>query len=336
MRLNILVVTDHTTHAESNSLYQLCRALRNDPRCGNVWVASRGLRQNEAFFSGQPDAEIYGSAVDEHFEYDASGTYFHQSAITLNRHHIDSIVVRMPQPFDPVFLFSLEAIVPPTRIINSPEGIVETATKSFLLQVSYLCPEPILCNNVQEALALSQQKEIVLKPLYSYAGKGIVRLSTEYCWNGDLRYPIDQLHTFLTDSHFPMLAMKFLKNVTHGDKRTIVANYEILGSALRLPAEGSWMCNVAQGGYAILAQPDEDEHIIQEILTPMLHRKGVVIYGFDTLVNDDGRRVLSEINTLSIGGLVPLQEMSGRPVLKRAATLLWDYIEGKGEGYGEG
>jgi glutathione synthase len=126
-----------------------------------------------------------------------------------------------------------------------------------------------------------------------------------------------------------MLAMKFLKNVTQGDKRTIVVNREILGAALRLPAPGGWLCNVNQGGHAILAEPDEDEHIIQEILTPMLHRKGVVIFGFDTLVDDDGRRVLSEINTLSIGGLVPLEEMSGKPVLKRAATLLWDYIVAK-------
>ena len=55
-----------------------------------------------------------------------------------------------------------------------------------------------------------------------------------------------------------------------------------------------------------------------------------MIFGFDTLVDDDGRRVLSEINTLSIGGLMPLQEMSGKPVLKRVAELLWDYVEGEG------
>ena len=329
MKSNMLVVTDHTTHAESNSLYQLCHALRHDDKCGHLWVASRGLEENKAFFNGQPDADIYASIVDDHFEFDATGRSFHQSVMTLDRDHIDVILVRIPQPFDPVFLFSLEAIVPPHHIINSPEGIVETATKSFLLQVSYLCPEPLLCNTLEDALALSRQKEIVLKPLYSYGGRGIVRIAQDYCWNEDVRFSIDQLSTFLSDSQFPMLAMKFLKNVTQGDKRTIIVNREILGSALRLPAPGSWMCNVAQGGHAELAEPDEDERIIGEILTPMLHRKGVVMFGFDTLVDDDGRRVLSEINTLSIGGLVPLQEMSGRPVLKRAATLLWDYIENK-------
>ena len=326
MKWNMLVVTDHSTHAESNSLYQLCHALRHDHRCGQLWVASKGLKENEAFFNGQPGAEIHATVVDDHFEFDVSGRYFHQSVVTLDRSKIDAILVRVPQPFDPVFLFSLEAIVPPHHIINSPEGIVETATKSFLLQVSYLCPEPLLCYTLEEALNLSRQKEIVLKPLQSYGGRGMVRIAQDYCWNEDVRFPIDQLSTFLSDSQFPMLAMKFLKNVTLGDKRTIIVNQEILGSALRLPAPGSWMCNVAQGGHAEVAEPDEDERIIGDILTPMLYRKGVVIFGFDTLVDDDGRRVLSEINTLSIGGLVPLQEMSGKPVLKRAATLLWDYL----------
>ncbi len=254
MKLNMLVVTDHTTHAESNSVYQLSRALRHDPRCGNVWVSSRGLPENESFFSGQPNADIFATVVDDHFEFDVSGSHFHQSVIRLDKQFIDTILVRMPQPFDPVFLFSLEAIVPPHKIINSPEGIVETATKAFLLKVSHLCPEPVLCSSREEAIALSRQKEIVLKPLYSYGGRGIVRLSTEYCWNADERYPLEDLSAVLSESQFPMLAMKFLKNVTQGDKRTIVANREILGSALRLPAPGSWMCNVAQGGHAVLAE----------------------------------------------------------------------------------
>ena len=56
------------------------------------------------------------------------------------------------------------------------------------------------------------------------------------------------------------------------------------------------------------------------------------MYGFDTLVDDDGKRVLSEINTLSIGGIGPLAELSGRPVIREAAKLLWGYLEGKGKG----
>ena len=124
-----------------------------------------------------------------------------------------------------------------------------------------------------------------------------------------------------------MLAMQFLKNVVLGDKRTIVANKKILGSAIRMPAEGQWICNIAQGGHALPAIPDEDELKMEAVLTPLLREKGIVLYGFDTLVNDEGRRVLSEINTMSVGGLLPLQEMIGSPVVDLAAAGILDYVD---------
>lgn len=327
MKLNMLVVTDHSTHAETNSMYSLSRALREDPRCREIWVCSRGLDLNKEFFNGNALADIYASPVDEEFGFESAPRYFRESALKIQRSDIDVILIRMPQPPDPAFLFSLESIVPPYRIINNPAGIMETATKAFLLEVSHLCPEPVFCERLEEAIDLSQKKEIVLKPLYSYGGRGILRLSTEYCWNGNDRHVLSELPSIVTQAQFPMMAFSFMKNVTMGDKRTIVVNEKVLGSALRLPAPGSWMCNVAQGGHAVLAEADEDELIIERQLTPMLFRKGIIMYGFDTLVNDEGRRVLSEINTMSIGGLVPLQEMSGKPIMKEAAELVWDYIE---------
>jgi glutathione synthase len=121
--------------------------------------------------------------------------------------------------------------------------------------------------------------------------------------------------------------MKYLPNVSFGDKRTVVVNKKILGSALRMPPENSWICNVAQGGHAVMSSPDSDELAIEQELTPLLYEKGIVMYGYDTLLNDNGRRVLSEINTLSIGGLGPMAEMSGKPMLQDTAKLLWDYLD---------
>ena len=117
-----------------------------------------------------------------------------------------------------------------------------------------------------------------------------------------------------------------------GDKRTIVANGQILGSTLRLPAPGSWMCNVAQGGMAIPAEVDPDDRKIASRLIPLLGGLGVIFFGFDTLVDDDGRRTLSEINTLSVGGLPQIADFTGKPIVKDAAQLLWEYV--KSEIYG--
>ena len=126
-----------------------------------------------------------------------------------------------------------------------------------------------------------------------------------------------------------MLAMDYLPNVSQGDKRTIVVNKKIIGSALRMPPPESWICNIAQGGHALISAADENELRIEQEITPLLYDKGVIMYGFDTLVNDEGKRVLSEINTLSIGGLGPIEELSGLPVLKTVSSLLCEYIEEK-------
>lgn len=323
---NILIVTDHSMHAASNSMYQLGIAMKNHKRNVNIWVCSRGLPKNQDFFNATSGSAIYATLIQDSFSFHPQGLSFSDSYERVDRDQIDAILVRMPQPLDKIFLRSLTDIVPQNKIINSPEGTIETSSKEFLLRVSHLCPSLSLCKNIQEAVALSKKMEIVLKPLYSYGGMGIARLSEEYYWEEDNRYHATEISDRAGNLEFPMLAMKYLPNVSLGDKRTIVVNKKILGSALRLPAEGSWICNVANGGHAMISETDEDELLIERELTPLLYEKGVIMYGFDTLTDDDGKRVLSEINTLSIGGIGPLSELSGRPVLKEAAELLWNYL----------
>lgn len=327
MKQNILIVTDHVTHSASNSLYELALAINNDLRSGKVWVCSRGHVENEAFFKGGYVENVFANEVADGFAFNAESSALRETSFPLSLSEIDAILIRMPQPLDKNFLLSLDEIASGKKIINNVYGTIETSSKEFLTTIAHLCPSPTMCYSAAEAVALSYTHEIVLKPMYSYGGKGIVRLSTDFFWIEDTRYNASEIFSHLTDEYFPMLAMRYLKNVDMGDKRTIVVNRQILGSALRMPPPNSWICNVANGGYAILSEADEEELKMERELTPLLFEKGVVMYGFDTLVDDNGIRVLSEINTLSIGGLGPIEEMSGKPVLKKTAKLLWDYLE---------
>jgi glutathione synthase len=307
-------------------MYGLCQALRQDQRCGDVRVCSRGIEINADFFAGNSMANIYGSKVDHDFSFESADRILINISTIIDRATVDVILIRMPQPVDVIFLRSLEQVVVPEMIINRPEGVIETASKEFLLHIPHLCAEPVLREHVDDAFRQSQEKEIVLKPLYSYGGKGLIRLSNNDGWIGNQRYDLHDMFELLDDSMFPMLSNPFLQNVAQGDKRTIIVNQKILGSTIRYPAPGSWMCNVAQGGHAEIATMDAEEIEMEKELTPMLIKRGIVMYAMDTLMGDDGRRVLSEINTLSIGGLVPLEEMSGKPVLTDAAKHLLDYI----------
>ena len=125
------------------------------------------------------------------------------------------------------------------------------------------------------------------------------------------------------------MAVKFLKNVDKGDKRIVVVNGKIIGSSLRLPAKDSWLCNVAMGGSSVAAVANDEEIKIVERINPKLSELGIVMYGVDTLMGDNGKRVLSEINTTSIGGVVQMEKQQGASLVKRTTNRICDFINKK-------
>ena len=67
-------------------------------------------------------------------------------------------------------------------------------------------------------------------------------------------------------------------------------------------------------GGAVETKIDEREQKIIDIVDPILRKNGVFLYGIDTLINGNGERVLSEINTLNVGGIKVLEDMQGKPL----------------------
>ncbi|MCB0643597.1 MAG: hypothetical protein KDC44_18245, partial [Phaeodactylibacter sp.] len=101
-----------------------------------------------------------------------------------------------------------------------------------------------------------------------------------------------------------------------------------------LPKEGAWLCNVSQGGSSVPSELEPEEFEIVNRLNPVLKSHGIIIYGVDTLVNDEGHRVLSELNTTSIGGIKQIEEYTGTPVLQDTADRIIQYaIRRKHERY---
>src|SRR5688572_6039071 len=98
MKQNILVVTDHTTHSSSNSLYELALAIHNDARSGDVWVCSKGLVENKDFFAGKPVGEVYACRVDDDFAFNPDTAALRRSSVKLSLDAISAILIRMPQP----------------------------------------------------------------------------------------------------------------------------------------------------------------------------------------------------------------------------------------------
>jgi len=80
------------------------------------------------------------------------------------------------------------------------------------------------------------------------------------------------------------------------------------------------------GGSSNLAEVEAEERRIVEAINPILSKMGIVMYGLDTLVGDDGKRVLSEINTTSIGGLPQIAALKKLPLVEEAIDLIWSYF----------
>jgi glutathione synthase len=325
-KLKILFLTDHLNHGPSNSLYTLVQAMRLHTHCHQVDVATRGNTMNDSFFKNDHPSDLYVTRTDQDFAFSPTGKSFEKYTLGSSLNTYDVVWLRLPPPLSDSFLNILSQRFSNQLIINSPKGIQITGSKEFLINFRELCPPLKICTSIEDIKTFKNRFPIVLKPFREYGGKGIVRIDGNKVWEGKRETTFDNFIEKIKHSPIEYLGVKYLKNVTQGDKRIVVVNGKILGASLRLPAKDSWICNIAMGGSALDATPDEAEVKIVEHLNPALAKLGIVMYGVDTLINDEGKRVLSEINTTSIGGFANISKLSNKLPAKEAADLIWNYI----------
>lgn len=325
--LKLLVLTNHKAHASSNSIYALLNALVGHAACERIDIASSGITANKLFFKYHLESRLMAAPVSDGFQFSENGQAYLQKARWVDVSDYDLILLRMPPPADRLFFEFLTSVFPARRIINNPKGIVETGTKEYLLQHQDLCPPMQYCSTIEEIKAFAARFPIVLKPLNAYGGEGIIRIDGQKVWMGNTLMDFEAFAAHYEQNQQPALAMKFLKNVHRGDKRVVVCNNTIVGASLRKPAKGTWLCNGAQGGQSFKTRITREERHIAAKLGEALLKKGVFMFGFDTLVEDNGKRVLSEINTQSIGGLKQISEQSGPQILNNISNQFWTYAK---------
>ena len=320
--MKVLVLTDHARHTAANSLYVLARALAR--RCREVRVASRGTPGNAAFFACAPQNALHAVRVGDDFAFAAAGGAFASAGggVDTPLDWPDAVVLRVPHPVPAGWFEFLPRAFPGRPIANNPSGIAATTSKAWLLNVRELCAPIALCRSPDEVIAFAKTRDAVLKPLDGYGGAGVLRVCGGWV---EVPQPSGPTRIALADwprhplARSPYLAMQYLSRVDEGDKRIVVAGDQTLGAVLRVPAQGEWLCNVSRGGRAEAAEVSFAERRMVEVLAPRMRALGVVIFGIDTLVGDDGERVLSEVNTMSVGGFNDLPDIGDRSAADIAA-----------------
>ena len=103
-------------------------------------------------------------------------------------------------------------------------------------------PPTLITQNVNDiAKFLDTYKDIITKPLYGNGGEGINRSN-----NGNL-VGVDLANEYLD---IPLIAQKYIPEITQGDRRIIFFDGEYVGSVARIPIEGSIKANFHAGGIA--------------------------------------------------------------------------------------
>lgn len=229
---------------------------------------------------------------------------------------MDVILMRQDPPFDMNYLtytYLLDKIHPKTLVVNNPTEVRNCPEKIFVCDFAKFIPPTLISadKNTAEDF-LNQHVDIILKPLYAHGGQDVNRVNKD-----NFAKTFDEL---LGKYKTPIIAQKFIANVTKGDKRIILIDGEVAGAVNRIPPEGEILSNFVQGGTGQKTTLTKRENEICKVLKPELKKRGLILTGIDVI---DG--YLTEINVTSPTGIQSINRLDG----VKLEEIFWNVVEKK-------
>ncbi len=230
----------------------------------------------------------------------------------------DVVWLRQDPPFDMGYITTthiLDMIHPDTLVVNDPFWVRNYPEKLLVLQFPDLTPPTTIARDMATLRAFKKKHgDIILKPLYGNGGAGVFRLDP----NDRNFASLYELFTGINRE--PLIAQKFLPDVSAGDKRIILVDGEPVGAINRVPAEGETRSNMHVGGRPEKIGLTEREREICAAIGPLLREKGQIFVGIDVIGG-----WLTEINVTSPTGIQELERFDGINVAEK----IWEAIEGR-------
>ncbi len=230
----------------------------------------------------------------------------------------DVVWLRQDPPFDMGYITTthiLDMIHPDTLVVNDPFWVRNYPEKLLVLQFPDLTPPTTIARDMATLKAFkAKHGDIILKPLYGNGGAGVFRLDPN-----DRNF--SSLYELFTGiNREPLIAQKFLPDVSAGDKRIILVDGEPVGAINRVPADGETRSNMHVGGRPEKIGLTEREREICAAIGPLLREKGQIFVGIDVIGG-----MLTEINVTSPTGIQELERFDGINVAEK----IWEAIEGR-------
>ena len=236
---------------------------------------------------------------------------------TVDLDTFDVVWLRQDPPFDMGYITTTHLLDQLTSalVVNNPFWVRNYPEKLLVLQFPDLTPPTMIARDLDALRSFrARHGDIIVKPLYGNGGAGVFRITPE---DKNLA-PLHEM--FTTINNEPLIAQKFLPDVSNGDKRIILVDGAPVGAINRVPPEGETRSNMHVGGRAEkIGLTDRDLEICAAI-GPLLREKGQVFVGIDVIGD-----YLTEINLTSPTGIQELERFDGVNI----AGAIWDAIEAR-------
>ena len=238
----------------------------------------------------------------------------------VNLNDFDVVWLRQDPPFDMGYItytHILDRLGPDTLVVNDPFWVRNYPEKLLVLDFPDLTPPTVIARDINVLKEFkNEHQDIIIKPLYGNGGAGVFRLGPD-------DKNISSLHELFSGiNNEPLIAQKFLPDVSKGDKRVILVDGTPVGAINRVPAQGETRSNMHVGGRPEKIELSERDLEICAKIGPLLKEKGQIFVGIDVIGH-----WLTEINVTSPTGIQELERFNNENI----AGLIWDSIETKKE-----
>ncbi len=207
---------------------------------------------------------------------------------------LDIILMRQDPPFNAEYIYATylleKAEQEGVMVVNRPGSVRDSNEKLFATDFPQCCA-PTLVSSQSTLLRDFVQEfgDTVMKPLDGMGGSNIFRVRKD---SPNISVVIEVL---TQHGKTPIMAQRFVPEITEGDKRILMINGEPVPYALaRIPKEGELRGNLAAGGTGQGRELSDRDRWICEQVGPTLKRKGLYFVGLDVIGD-----YLTEINVTS-------------------------------------
>lgn len=234
----------------------------------------------------------------------------------LNLAETDFVLIRQDPPFDLAYITTthlLELLPKTTRVLNNPQGIRNCPEKLAVLNFPHLMPATLIAKDDSSIMNfIAEQREVVIKPLYEFGGRGVFKFSEE---DGNI---LSLLEIYKEHYREPFIVQQYLPQVSEGDKRILLIDGNPVGVFKRIPKQGHARSNMRIGGKAEICELTSRDREICETIKPFLKTNGLMLAGIDVIGG-----YLTEINVTSPTGLRVMNRLYNLDL----AEVFWDCVE---------